>query len=82
MNFPSFKAEPGKAVAGVLIVAGIVFFGAEMVAGLQAKGTNATLPDWFLKSFGKVENVSPGPLGAGGNLLLAGVVLWLLVKYV
>lgn len=68
-------------VAYGLLIAGGVFFAAEFVAGLQSKNTNATLPDWFLKTFGKVENVSPGPLGAGGNLLVAGVVLWLIAEY-
>lgn len=64
---------------GFLVVGGL-FLAAELIAGFQAKSLNGTLPSWFLNSFGKVENYSPGPLGAGGNLLLIGAAILIYEK--
>lgn len=68
-------------VAYGFLAVGAVFLAAEFIAGFQAKSLNGTLPAWFLNSFGKVENVSPGPLGAGGNLLVVGGALLLWHRY-
>lgn len=66
---------------GVLAVGGVLL-AAEFVAGFQAKSLSGALPSWFTSTVGKVENVSPGPLGAGGNLVVIGAGLLLLDRYV